>query len=50
MSHFNDEDKLAKVFIKGTSIIPKINLSSTFMRFSECPIKGKISKPLTIEN
>jgi hypothetical protein len=48
--HINEEENPLIMYLNGSSIIPKIGLSSTFLDFSDNFVNSKKEKELKIEN
>jgi hypothetical protein len=48
--HINEEENPLIMYLKGSSIIPKIGLSSTFLDFSDTFVNSKKERELKIEN
>lgn len=49
-AHFNDDDMAKNLLIRGSSMIPKLSLSSTFFKFPDSGIRNKATKILRVEN
>jgi glutaredoxin-related protein len=39
--HINEEENPLILYLKGTSMIPKLGLDSTFLDFSDQPVNSK---------